>query len=930
MKFTYDGNKIILLVLLVVIPAILIFIPQLVLAADELFKTSNIQGSITPWDISARFQFLPPDTDLSKIFLTRMFGAVPGVLTAAGPTILGRLFGTLNAGIFTLVSVALAYSTGRIIMETTADGSSMGQKVSAWYGVRVALSAAILIPRASGYSIVNSIVMWIVVQGIGLADVTWTQVTNYVNQGGAVYSGTSNVQVGSNASQSENITTFIEYDQLDKPLYIKSGAADILRSEVGMYVLQRALQQKQQEAYNGYKVKYEQAQNSNNSVDVSYYGGLLNKFTQMPITLDYYIDTDQETKINTDSSGNITRMEGGNATFPYFKGNAEEFENTYGFPIDVNQLNGACGVYTWTWNDATEDYGGSATKYDSFAANNTAHTRSYLSAKRTGLEALANNLSGLAKQVVNNAYEPDNYPVPDGNVQLLDAAVQYQGAIRDMRMSPVPVVSNQPKLDDTKGWIVAGSYYRNLELASNIPTSLEAKHPRFTVVAGKYPAGNSTLPGLVPVAETYRQGAWNSLSKTLENFGMPKSDVDKASNGINNWIPDTVAGALDTANHIMGDFASKTGESSGISYKFSYASWNKWLDPTLLIANIMQGNFNSLTAKWASIMNEPSGKSPIAKLVELGHKMIDTASDIWYTIKVLFTVMGAIFIYLTSAAEGFLIAVAPLGFWGTGANLPHVGIGLQNLVALMFKYLQTLFLMSLPMVLAVTTPLFTMGIILAVYVPFIPFMLFTFGVVNWFISVFVVMVGAPIICFLMVWGSASGEHHLLGREAEQFVMQLLGIFLRPTLMVIGLVVGVILSFVGINVLNVGFATMTQNLLNFGGSDLVKMITNVGAMAIYTFMMVSLVNLCYSPIYVLYSESMRLAGVAMPVAGGEERHAEAVKGGISPMVEAGGAAGKGGAEASTGLMGKGDIAMKKMEEGESGGGKNVKLEKEENK
>lgn len=267
----------------------------------------------------------------------------------------------------------------------------------------------------------------------------------------------------------------------------------------------------------------------------------------------------------------------------------------------------------------------------------------------------------------------------------------------------------------------------------------------------------------------------------------------------------------------------------------------------------------------------------------------------------------------TAQMAGFMIAVfVPIGidatisfFLATGlSSIPFMNAAagaqanLQQLT-LITPMIQTIVFATLPIALAVLIPMFVSGVMLYIYVPLIPFMLFLFGVLSWFISVLVLMAAAPIICFLMLWGNSSQENPLLAKEAEQFLMQIIGVFFRPTLMVIGLVAGVALSYIGVDVLNAAFNVIV------GDSDLFSMTSGaafakkIALVIVYTTTMVSVVNVCFSPIHMLYSEAMRVVGISAPVTGTEERAVEGVKGSISHSAEAAGGALKEGIGAAKG-------------------------------
>ena len=157
----------------------------------------------------------------------------------------------------------------------------------------------------------------------------------------------------------------------------------------------------------------------------------------------------------------------------------------------------------------------------------------------------------------------------------------------------------------------------------------------------------------------------------------------------------------------------------------------------------------------------------------------------------------------------------------------------------------------------------------------------------------------------MIWGAASQDNPLLTREAEDFVRQLLSVFFKPVLMVMGLVVGVVLARVGVDVLNAGFQIVLTNVIAKSpttNSNLI-MIEGIGAVVIYTFTMVSLINLCFSAIHLLHSEVMTVVGMRVIAGAGiEEKAMGEIKAAGQQFAEAGVAGAKDQAQALKGLAG----------------------------
>ena len=156
------------------------------------------------------------------------------------------------------------------------------------------------------------------------------------------------------------------------------------------------------------------------------------------------------------------------------------------------------------------------------------------------------------------------------------------------------------------------------------------------------------------------------------------------------------------------------------------------------------------------------------------------------------------------------VAATPLPF----TNIPIAINNLLNWVAGLVGSLYSLAFQVDMFGINLYTPLATgfpsmmllLGVMLGVYIPLIPFVLFISGSINWLISTIESMVAAPLIAF----GLANPEGHQLLGKAEQSLMLLLGIFIRPPAMVIGFLLGIILSDIAMEMFTLGyFNVMSQ-------------------------------------------------------------------------------------------------------------------------
>src|SRR3989344_2123007 len=120
--------------------------------------------------------------DLSIAYLGQVFGTVGNVLQGSSGQMLGHLFYKLNEGIIIVAGLWLAYTVFTIVLRSAQEGSFMGaNKNVALVFLKIAVGFSLLIPNpATGYSLLQDLVMQVVIQGVGLADQTWSYGLQYV------------------------------------------------------------------------------------------------------------------------------------------------------------------------------------------------------------------------------------------------------------------------------------------------------------------------------------------------------------------------------------------------------------------------------------------------------------------------------------------------------------------------------------------------------------------------------------------------------------------------------------------------------------------------------------------------------------------------------------------------------------------------------
>ena len=397
------------------------FVSVFVLIFTELFYSSIASAA----DVTS-ISFTPPPTDLSLGYLGKLFGGVGGLLAATEHTVLGEIFKYLNVGILSISGVMLTYTTVRAIIDTAAEGESMGKKLSHWVIIRTVAGVGLLVPNmTNGYTMLQSAIMWMAIQGIGLADVLWTGTLDYLNSGGVMYQGT--IQKKAAASEADPTR------YLDQRYIIDSSDPDsnvfsisVLRSALCMQALQDGLDTAKEAARKaGSAATPDQKALLNANTDaLSWSIDPVNSTLKVPGRLS---DVSYSTSRVIEKTAKIEKTVGAK----YYT-----YKTTASIPgeLQLEQLNGKCGTYNW----GVPSRAGSAIVQTG--------DRAYALSKLAGLQSMITAMQPLARTVLDK-YKASPRQLPDDetkdlkdpfNIQSQQVAVttggKYQGAIAYYRM----------------------------------------------------------------------------------------------------------------------------------------------------------------------------------------------------------------------------------------------------------------------------------------------------------------------------------------------------------------------------------------------------------------------------------------------------------------------------------------------------------------
>ncbi|WP_419419301.1 type IVB secretion system protein DotA [Legionella sp. D16C41] len=914
-----------------------ILFPALVLASSN--PSFNNPTGIT---------FAPPPGDVSVVFLGDLFGIVDGVIHGSGSQILGSIFAVFNTAVLALGGMIIMYTLLVSTINTANEGKMLGQKWSSvWVPTRTTLGLALLIPKASGYCLMQIFVMWIVVQGVGAADKIWSAALSYISRGGVIVQPQVNPMQQAPTLGPSSSTI------------LPTGAAKILTGQVCMYGLQTALE--------GLRTKYLNEKQHDSGpcfVVKNDFESPMGIFCNNPVP--DFISTVSPLSFQKAGAINQTVF---NLPMPYF-------------PIGSNyaSLNGICGTISWNAFDVNALYANNDPKYVNGVATGTlnvsltpSEVQTITMSRAVAIQQLYSDLALIAQLMVNNdpqlnvsnttsnnntppptpAWATQQFGVPysSGNNLCTSSAdnciswgpvsttsnsssplftgSEFQNALADYIGIMTPslnilnstVQSNIQKAQgqfinqaNAQGWMMAGSYFINL-------AQLNSKDLNTSAIDTDSGLDKSSLfdtSNFLKIIPTDNSDCRSSPNPNLCTWlnGDPKPT--KPLINIVNLINNNNSVAFPTFSQPITPI-SDNNASTTYGYITNSAMLNlgqPGLTPPTFKMNILHGM--NPTNLGLPAINFPCGRM---KYVDVCMEQI--LGDVIYNIliKGLFNfflnmlaaiintvVLAFLYLPLQGMTQIFQAGVAWLQqpSMNPVLALANMGINFINFANELWIYLLELAVISsiipwfgifimpmlalaMPLLVAWLGTMLAIGFVTAYYIPFLPYMIFTFGSIGWLMAVIEAMVAAPIVALGVTHPEGEGPFG----KGEQAIMILMNVFLRPAMMIIGYITAIALSYVAVWVINAGFANVLAYLqdpnsnntfsLNFsmsGQSPPIKPDSNLGysgwagiyayffSILIYTSMYLTVVQKSFTLIVVLPDKVLRWIGGQAESAGQE--------------------------------------------------------------
>lgn len=840
--------------------------------------------------------FSPPTTDYSVRYLADIFGIVDGVLHGSGSQILGSIFEVFNAAVMALGGMIITYTMLVSTMNTAHEGEMLGKKWnSIWVPVRATAGFALLIPKASGYCLLQIFVMWVVVQGIGAADKLWNAALSYLNRGGVIIQQQQN-PVAQLTSTSPATVMMI-------------GAMDILSGQVCMLTVQKTLEQKLA------ALKLLNGSNGNSACNAVGVNSDFKAFCNSGSVPSFTETVDAVAAQNLVTPNNGTQWTATSVKVPM--PNFKPTESLY------SKFNGICGSIQWnlmtaSQSNSLQSSGLTAGEFETavkaraiavqqmytdllmvaqvivgndpaFATNSTSSIvpqsdspkpkpPSLMGAQMVQHAKLVTASSSYTKwakvafgEPLNSSNTPcvddtspqcNNWGLPDGGSGALLNGTELQGAVLDYIgvMQPTLTLLAQANAGNSaaqskafietaerQGWIMAGTYFFDLVILNNknlnsttgsngvdndsgldsSQFSLAGIQTSFSLTSGA-PCNNSNDAN--PIFCELVQSDSSVLAPIISLFtgqSFPQIQAGSATPLANPAIPPIAAFKTPPIVAVDGTAASSV---------FNYLQNANVIklpgtphDPPLMFANMMQVHFNHTSFQMPNVNFSCMGIYIFAEFCigrwigEIIYNIIINTAISFFTSMLETLIYGFLMTALSIPLEAFaaifkvgiqildvpginpIIALANMGtyyinFVGKLWFIMLVGQMVNLVLSLIGIIMLPVMAMAMPVVIAWSIIMLGIGMTTAYYVPLVPYMIFTFGAIAWFMAVVEAMVAAPIVAL----GIIHPEGHDAFGKGEAAIMILMNVFLRPSMMIIGYIAAISLSYVGVWLLNASF------------------------------------------------------------------------------------------------------------------------------
>ncbi len=754
--------------------------------------------------------------DKSMYFLSQIFGSVGNVLPGAPSAFMNSLFLTINTIALTVGAIVVVYTTVVGLMMTAHEGEFLGKKWSGlWVPIRMVAGVVSLFPAASGYSTLQVIIMWIIVQGVGAANTLWTAAVVASGQ------GTPTVSVASN-----NMI----------------GVSTAMKSLFQGLVCEATFNMNPTGVVNDTEIKLAHDDVASNPFNVNSTTYLLGK---------------------AGACGTLTKC-----------------SQSESCPSGQEQSQG-CALCK-TQNEVLQSQ--IIPQLRSIAQKVAQADSEYLAFYYTANQTTRGNPGPPASGWITEYCKKQNFNVAEKNATCCVPPAEPQFPIQYCMQLP-------PRIFPTP-YQKTGQVSPGMNPDANGELSWAEQWALFPMLTGQsapvdITAINNTS-GINFITINSQVYVSALLTAAAANAPPPKSNTFDTQLAINSgWITAGIyfynivnAVTQESTKDIKKFSVSQPGnEVMENTYRNNYTAAGQFLtdisgsstasSPTSAYDSVLNDFSGSLTASFMQMLQGAAAShlgihdTPLLRVATFGQNLLIIAQLFYVVI-------------MASAALFAAVAAFPTTMFGGFGNITGA--------IEIFKAVNSLLMPALYLLLGA---LMTMGALLGMYVPMIPFVVFTASVIGWFIAVIEAMVAAPIIALGIM--SPGGQSEVFGR-AEPSLMIIFNLFLRPTLMVFGLLVASFLANVVIKFICMGFIYVKWNVMTL----LPGLVEEVIFIGIFASVVFTSMNQVFTLIHHIPERILTYIG-GQPMQYGEAQAAQAMKQAVEAAAGGAAQAGKGTAE-----------------------------------
>lgn len=845
-------------------------------------------------------------TDLSAQFLGNIFGSelLESICTIpASKSPLGSIFSVFNAGLLIIAGGFISYSAVSGALGKASDGGQAGGgKSNPWAPVRLATGTTLLIPMKSGYSLIQLIVIWAVMHGVGLANAIWYKQIDILKSPPTIEAQKS-VQSSYNRifGTAQNLS-------LNRDSQLK--VTDIFSVGTCLAVLEKA-----NLAFRAYDSSipivrytvYNDCKDANGeSLGSDYFcaGGDIANQNACGIFKYYKLDTSKPEELKKQPLLDELNL-GIKKDIILAKERAAILLN---MPIEssrkIDEIEKCDSVYSvcaamraiyLDLNNKIEPLIFVTKPEDSTDDNAWA-----IAAKQQGWITAGQHYYKFSAQTKDNQQEYD-FKKANQFLPSIHAAFEFPGYDGDKRVNKSEITNddaNKMFSINTEKDLLQYLLQR-ITIASDgrVKNSiLNAKEVTKTNVGiTDSPSAGAPVNQTMQGALMLKNNMFNALVLPIKDLGQMYDDsvFQATSNTILTSVNLTTP-LLNLFNMTSAAAASLTGLNirknsyiDNVSFRsimgatfFNYEKYFMGIvsscgnldrfEPNCILNNAgiigyLKSYYEDSSNSAEEITTASRTIDPISNLSTIGRQLIkiavdywvDTLSSIYATTKVLATEYTNYKLQL-ALYSGLASAIPLVG----GVFSAALGV-LTSVIDILYKLDTFNMGLFLPIGLSIAAVIFVLGVMLGLYLPFLPFMIFIFTGIGWVIAVIEAMIAAPLVAL----GVTHPQGHDLLGKAEQSIILLLGIFVRPSAIILGFITAIFLLKEAMVFVNTGFLTLLTNTFNndlFGVSGNAIIINNViivGVLVIYVYIIMAIINQVFSLIYQVPEKLLRWIGSA---------------------------------------------------------------------